>query len=115
MFASVPYPQNVARRIAQTSIECKVPLDEDEYVEKFAPTLMDVVHTWAGGAPFIDVCHLTDIFEGSIIRNMKRLDELVQQLGRAATAAGDSDLAATFQMCLGLLRRDIMQAASLYV
>ena len=39
--------QDSARRIARVAIEAKLPLDEDEYVEKFRPHLMDVVHAWA--------------------------------------------------------------------
>lgn len=39
--------QETARYIAQTSNECKFPLNEDEYVDSFQPTLMDVVHAWS--------------------------------------------------------------------
>ncbi len=39
--------QDSARRIARVAIEAKLPLDEDSYVEKFKPHLMDVVFAWA--------------------------------------------------------------------
>ena len=38
--------QDSARRIARVAIEAKLPLEEDSYVEKFRPHLMDVVHAW---------------------------------------------------------------------
>lgn len=34
-----------------------------------------VVHEWARGTPFCDICQLTDVMEGSIVRAMVRLDE----------------------------------------
>jgi len=39
--------QEAARRIAKTSQECKLAVDEEEYVAKFRSELMDVVFAWA--------------------------------------------------------------------
>ena len=39
--------QDSARRIARVSIEAKLDLDEEQYVESFRPHLMDVVHAWS--------------------------------------------------------------------
>lgn len=36
--------QEAARRIAKTSIECKLDLNEEEYVQQFRPELMDAVY-----------------------------------------------------------------------
>lgn len=38
--------QDSARRIARVTIEAKLPLEEESYVEKFRPNIMDVVHAW---------------------------------------------------------------------
>ena len=48
--------QEIARRIAQVSIESKLPLVEDEYVSSFKVELMDVVVQWCRGASFSDIC-----------------------------------------------------------
>jgi ATP-dependent RNA helicase DOB1 len=40
----------------------------DDYVESFRPFMMDVIHAWSKGASFGEVCGMTTIFEGSIIR-----------------------------------------------
>lgn len=48
-------------------------------------------------------------------RATRRLDELMQQLERAATVVGDTDLAAKFAAGRETIRRDIMFAASLYI
>lgn len=57
----------------------------------------------------------TDIFEGSIIRVARRLDELMQQLARAARVIGDEELAVRFEDSNETLRRGIMFSASLYL
>ena len=41
------------------------------------------------GAKFAEVGKMTDIFEGSIIRAMRRLEELLRQLGSAAKSIGN--------------------------
>ncbi|KAI9577920.1 hypothetical protein GQX74_014064 [Glossina fuscipes] len=75
--------QELARRLAKISTECKLELDEEAYVEKFKPFLMDVVLAWCKGPFFLSVCKMTDIFEGSIIRRMRCLEELLRQICEA--------------------------------
>jgi hypothetical protein len=43
----------------------------------------------AQGRDFVDICAQTDLFEGSIIRATRRLDELMGELGSAARIIGD--------------------------
>lgn len=56
--------QDLARRIAKVSTEANLELDEDAYVDRFKPYLMDVVYAWSSGASFSQICQMTDIFEG---------------------------------------------------
>lgn len=107
--------QDLARRIAKVSNECKLDLDEESYVEKFKPYLMDVVLAWCKGASFLNICKMTDIFEGSIIRCMRRLEELLRQMCQAAKTIGNTDLENKFSEGIRLLKRDIVFAASLYL
>lgn len=107
--------QSLARRIAKVSSECKLQLDEDNYVDKFKPFLMDVVLAWCKGSSFLSVCKMTDIFEGSIIRCMRRLEELLRQLCQASKTIGNTDLENKFSEGIRLLKRDIVFAASLYL
>lgn len=58
--------QDLARRIAKVSVEAKLELEEDEYVEQFKPYMMDIVAAWCRGASFGDICKMTDLFEGEI-------------------------------------------------
>lgn len=62
--------------------------DEEEYVQSFKPGLVDVCYAWSNGAKFREICELTDVFEGSIIRVIRRLEELLRQMASAALAIG---------------------------
>ncbi|XP_055381985.1 exosome RNA helicase MTR4 [Condylostylus longicornis] len=107
--------QDLARRIAKVSKECKLDLDPDCYVEKFKPFLMDVVLAWCKGSSFLNLCKMTDIFEGSIIRCMRRLEELLRQMCQASKTIGNTDLENKFSEGIRLIKRDIVFAASLYL
>ncbi|XP_014207975.1 superkiller viralicidic activity 2-like 2 isoform X2 [Copidosoma floridanum] len=107
--------QEIAKKIAKISTESNLELDEEQYVEKFKPFLMDVVYAWCKGATFLQVCKMTDIFEGSIIRCMRRLEEVLRQLLQAAKNIGNTDLENKFSEAIKLLKRDIVFAASLYL
>ncbi|CBI24057.3 unnamed protein product, partial [Vitis vinifera] len=108
--------QDSARRIAEIQHECKLEVNVDEYVESTArPYLMDVIYCWSKGATFAEVIQMTDIFEGSIIRSARRLDEFLNQLRAAANAVGEANLENKFAAASESLRRGIMFANSLYL
>lgn len=107
--------QEMAHRIAHICKEAKLPLDESDYVESFRPHLMDVIHAWSKGANFGQICKMTDVFEGSIIRCMRRLEELLRQMCQAAKSIGNTDLENKFSEAIKLIKRDIVFAASLYL
>lgn len=108
--------QESARRIAEIQHECKLEVNVDEYVEaSVRPYLMDVIYCWSKGASFAEVIQMTDIFEGSIIRLARRLDEFLNQLKAAAHAVGENDLENKFTGASESLRRGIMFANSLYL
>ena len=47
----------------RVSKEAKIDLEEDEYIERFKPFMMDIVHEWTKGASFRDIIKMTDMFE----------------------------------------------------
>ena len=57
--------QDMAKRIATVSKEAKIEIDEELYVQKFKPFMMDIVFEWCKGASFLQLCKMTDIFEGN--------------------------------------------------
>lgn len=107
--------QETARRVAEVEVECKKEVNVDEYVALFKPTLAEVVYAWANGATFLAVCNLTKVYEGSIIRAMRRLEELLRQLVSASKAIGNTELENKFAETIAAIKRDIVFAASLYL
>ncbi|XP_072023609.1 exosome RNA helicase MTR4-like [Amphiura filiformis] len=107
--------QDSARRIAKVSTEAKMELDEEDYVGSFKPELMDVVFAWAKGASFSQIIKMTDIFEGSIIRTFRRLEELMREMCHAARAIGNTELENKYADGITKIKRDIVFAASLYL
>ncbi|XP_029655335.1 uncharacterized protein LOC115229051 [Octopus sinensis] len=91
------YVQDVARRIAVISGECKLEIDEDEYVDSFKTGLMEVTKAWAGGMSFSAICEMTDHFEGCVIRSLKSLEELLNDLIRVAKNMGCLEIEEKFQ------------------
>jgi ATP-dependent RNA helicase DOB1 len=76
---------------------------------------MPVAFSWAKGASFLEVSKMTDVFEGSIIRVMRRLEELLRQLAQAAKAIGNTELELKFAAAISLIKRDIIFHPSLYL
>jgi ATP-dependent RNA helicase DOB1 len=87
----------------------------EEYVGGFKAEMMPLVHAWVNGAKFVEIMGMTTQFEGSIIRVIRRLEELCRQLGDAARAIGDEGLERKFKEASAKMRRDIIFAASLYL
>ena len=54
--------------------------------------MMDIVNEWCNGASFLNICKMTDMFEGSIIRSMRLLEELLRQMVQAAKNIGEVEL-----------------------
>ncbi|KAI4162585.1 MAG: hypothetical protein LQ342_003816 [Letrouitia transgressa] len=50
--------QAKARMIAKVSQESKLPVNEDEYLQTFKYQLMEVVHAWAHGKPFVEIWYV---------------------------------------------------------
>ena len=107
--------QDAARRVARAQRQAKIEVDEEEYVAQFKVDLMAPVDRWCHGAKFSELCAMSDVFEGSLIRSIRRLEELLRQMQSAAKAIGDSELERKFKAARGLLKRDIVFAASLYI
>jgi ATP-dependent RNA helicase DOB1 len=107
--------QEAARQVARVCIESKVTLDLDEYVNSFTPDMMEVCFAWCSGCKFVDVMKLTDAFEGTVIRVIRRLEELLRQLGIAASSIGNVELRAKMEGAANKIRRGIAFSASLYL
>lgn len=51
--------------------------------------LVEVTNEWCQGATFAQVCKQVEAYEGTIVRTLKRLYELLKQMGNAAKIIGN--------------------------
>lgn len=107
--------QDLAKKIASVSRECEVPIDENAYVNGLKPDLMEICFTWCNGASFATIIKDSSIYEGSIVRSMRLLEELMRQMAAAAKVIGNVQLEEKFTAGILKLKRDIIFAASLYL
>ncbi|VEL12037.1 unnamed protein product [Protopolystoma xenopodis] len=68
------------------------PDSESSYIERFSGELMEVVRAWAQGVSFAQICEMTKVYEGDVIRCMRRLEELLRQMHDAAKVTGNAEM-----------------------
>ncbi|KAL6513217.1 Exosome RNA helicase MTR4 [Orobanche gracilis] len=107
--------QDTARKVAKVQLECKVQIDVENFVSSFRPDVMEAVYAWARGSKFYEIMEMTPVFEGSLVRAIRRLEEVLQQLIQAAKSIGETDLEVKFEDAVSKIKRDIVFAASLYL
>ncbi len=107
--------QEIAARIGKIKAEIDSKQTAEDYVAKFKPDMMEITYQWCCGRSFADICTMTEIYEGTIIRCLRRLDELVKELGSAAKIIGNTQIVATLEGLGTTIHRDIVFAASLYL
>ncbi|XP_066065514.1 LOW QUALITY PROTEIN: superkiller complex protein 2 [Chamaea fasciata] len=86
----------------------------DDFVAQFGFSLVQVVYEWARGMPFAEIARLSPVQEGSVVRAIQRLEELLRELRGAARVVGDPALASKMEAAAAMIKRDIVFAASLY-
>ncbi|CDF32268.1 superkiller viralicidic activity 2-like 2, putative [Chondrus crispus] len=106
--------KTVATRVATVTKESNILIDIETYVESFSPNAMNVVYFWCKGQSFSEVCKLSDLFEGSVVRCFRRLEELLRQLVAAVKGIGNTELEQKFEAGSAALKRGIAFHASLY-
>lgn len=104
-----------SKKVCNVKIACGLEVKVDDYIKRFSFELMDIVKMWMSGRTFVEICGSTSVFEGSIIRTFKRLEELLRQLSNAAAVIGNNDLVDLFGQGIFLIKRDIIFANSLYL
>lgn len=109
--------RDAARRVGKAERDCNLPIDIDEYVESFKPDLIDITIAWCRGATFSHIMSLAGkkTHGGSLVRALRRLEELLRQLAAALRSVGDVLLAEKFEAAIEKLKRDVVFAASLFL
>uniref|UniRef100_A0A4W5N4Q5 SKI2 subunit of superkiller complex n=1 Tax=Hucho hucho TaxID=62062 RepID=A0A4W5N4Q5_9TELE len=104
----------VAQRIGELQSDCGITQTAEEFVGQFKFGLTEVVYCWARGMPFAEIAQLTDVQEGTVVRCIQRLDEVLKEVRQAARIVGDSVLGSKMEKASLAIRRDIVFTASLY-
>ncbi|AMD19274.1 HBR373Wp [Eremothecium sinecaudum] len=107
--------REIASKIAKIMKDSKIEVVEKDYVESFRHELMEVVYEWCKGASFTQICKMTDVYEGSLIRMFKRLEELIKELIDVSNTIGNATLKEKMESAMNLIHRDIVSAGSLYL
>ncbi|XP_073304580.1 DExH-box ATP-dependent RNA helicase DExH11 isoform X1 [Primulina huaijiensis] len=107
---------DTATSLGELQSKFKLQVDPQEYArENLKFGLVEVVYEWAKGTPFADICELTDVPEGMIVRTILRLDETCREFRNAAAIMGNSALHKKMETASNAIKRDIIFAASLYI
>lgn len=59
--------------------------------------MVEIVYCWVKGELFFEIVKKIDLFEGIIIRVMRRLDEFMMELYRSCVVVGDDGLVKKFE------------------
>ncbi|KAK8952045.1 hypothetical protein KSP39_PZI004339 [Platanthera zijinensis] len=107
---------DTAIRLGEIQSKFKLAVHPEEYAkENLKFGLVEVVYEWAKGTPFADICKLTDVPEGLVVRTIVRLDETCREFRNAASILGNSALYKKMETASNAIKRDIVFAASLYI
>ncbi|KAK9840731.1 hypothetical protein WJX81_000998 [Elliptochloris bilobata] len=107
--------REAARRIGKVAAEARMGLDVEEYVASFRPDLADALFQWCRGASFAEIAKLSHIFEGTLVRAVRRTEEVLRQAAAGAAVMGEAALMELFQQGSARIKRDVVFAASLYL
>lgn len=105
---------SAAQRIGELQRDCGIAQTVEDFVSQFKFGLTEVVYCWARGMPFAEIAELTDVQEGTIVRCIQRLDEVLKEVRQSARIVGDSVLGSKMEKASLAIRRDIVFTASLY-
>jgi ATP-dependent RNA helicase DOB1 len=103
------------RRIGSVAKDMRLNIDMEKYLDSFSPQLMEASGAWARGSNFSTILKMSKVFEGSLVRAIRRVDELLQQLIAACKSIGENEQADHFSQCSDQIKKDVVFAASLYL
>jgi len=104
-----------ATHLCMIQKEARLEIDENKYLSQFENNVTMVVLAWVNGKTFRECSEMTDMFEGNIVRMLRRIDELLRQLIDAVKSIGNEELCQKFSKGQAAITRGIAFAASLYI
>lgn len=87
-----------------------------QYRSEFDWTYAKITYDWAAGVGLKELMEEnSEIYEGNMIRVIKRTEDVLKEIQRAATAVGDHKLETIAAESIRLIKRDAILTSSLYV
>ena len=111
--------KKIIESVVDIYIEYKINIkDKESYIKLFRYDLMKSVLYWINGEKtFGEICDekISDIYEGSFVRTIRRLDELIKELILCADFLGNNNLKEKLENLSKKIKRGIPFTASLYL
>jgi len=97
--------------------ECGLIIDTQRYLAAIKSDLIPLVYAWTSrpAIKFRELVSMSDLFEGTLTRLFRRLDEMIQQLLKSAQTIGERNLHDRLAEGQKLLKKGIIFAGSLYI
>ena len=76
---------------------------------------VDIVWLWSNNKSFTEIIKEYEIFEGNFIKNMQKIQNIVNELNTVAEILEEHDLLKKLQNIESLIIKDIVDAKSLYL
>lgn len=108
----------MARHIGDVEHECEFKSPPGDYVDQFSFNLCEAVYEWAKKTSFVEIMKVAskqEIQEGTIVRCVQRLYDLLKDAAAAAKLVGNDEICDKMKETLRLLQRDIVYPGSLYL
>ena len=111
--------KKIIESVVDIYIEYKINIkDKEEYIKSFRYDLMKSILYWINGEKtFTEICDekTTDVYEGSLVRTIRRLDELIKELILCSDLLGNNNLKEKFENISKRIKKGIPFTASLYL
>ncbi len=111
--------KKIIESIVDIYIEYKINIkDKEAYIKLFRYDLMKSILFWINGEKtFGEICDekISDVYEGSLVRTIRRLDELIKELILCADLLGNNNLKEKLENISKKIKRGIPFTASLYL
>ncbi|GAW81999.1 ATP-dependent RNA helicase [Plasmodium gonderi] len=104
-----------ATHVSNKMNECGMNINLKDYLDKFKSAIMPIVLLWVRGYSFMEILTDSQIYEGSIIRTLRRLDELLRQMICAFRGINNESMCEILTTATKKLRRGIPFSPSLYL
>lgn len=107
--------QKTAMELGKVLMESKALQNLTEYTQSFSLALMEAVDLWSKGGSFMEIFKLADIYEGSLVRTIRQVCQVLSELEDAVSLTGQSELKNRIQNSQELIKRDVIFTGSLYL